>query len=199
MVITDDLNVLLTPPEFCIFIALDKPQESEHSLIISMEALINKTVKEASKMLDEGVPAHRILSYLVNVAERISGGDSVSSILVLDKDGLLRNAASPRLPYDYLTAIDGLRPNPNVGTCASAAATGSIVITSDFRDDDKWAELRHLPLALGFICAWSLPIKNVDGKVLGTFGTYFRDRRKPTVVEIEAVDAFAIIAAKVLE
>ena len=149
-------------------------------------------------MLEDGTPAHRILTYLVNAAERISGGDSVSSILVLDKDGLLRNGASPKLPYDYLTAIDGLRPNPHVGTCASAAATGTIVITSDFRDDDKWAELRHLPLALGFICAWSLPIKNEDGKVLGTFGTYFRDKRKPTVAEIAAIDSFATVAAKVL-
>jgi GAF domain-containing protein len=149
-------------------------------------------------MLEKGLPGHKILAHLVNAAETISGGGSVSSILVLDKDGLLRNGASPRLPYDYLTAIDGLKPHPNVGTCAAAAATGSMVITSDFRDDDKWAELRHLPLALGFTCAWSLPIKNDSGKVLGTFGTYFREKRKPSQEEIEAVDFLAHGAARVL-
>src|SRR5690349_6708799 len=152
-----------------------------------METFVMKTVKEASKMLDEGMASHKILTYLVYAAEKIAGGDSVSSILVLDKDGLLRNGASPRLPYDYLTAIDGLKPNVNVGTCASAAASGCMVITADFRDDDKWAELRHLPLSLGFTCAWSMPIKNEHGKVLGTFGTYFRDKRKPSQIEIEAV------------
>jgi len=164
-----------------------------------MEAFVKKTVKEAGRMLNEGTPGHKILTYLALAAEKIAGGDSVSSILVLDKNGLLRNAASPRLPYDYLTAIDGLKPNVNVGTCASAAATGCMVVTSDFRDDDKWAELRHLPLALGFICAWSMPIKNDHGKVLGTFGTYFRNKRAPTQIEIDAIDSFAFVAAKVLD
>ena len=163
-----------------------------------METFVKRTVTEATIMLNEGIPGHKILTHLVNASEKVAGGDSVSSILVLDRHGLLRNASSPRLPYDYLTAIDGLKPNVNVGTCASAAATGCMVITSDFRDDDKWAELRHLPLSLGFICAWSMPIKNDDGKVLGTFGTYFRDKREPTQLEIDAVDSFALVAAKVL-
>jgi GAF domain-containing protein len=116
----------------------------------------------------------------------------------LDKEGLLRNGASPRLPYDYLTAIDGLKPNAKVGTCAAAAATGSVVITRDFRADDKWAELRHLPLALGFAGAWSMPIKNPDGKVLGTFGTYFRESRQPSQAEIDDIQFLATTAAKVL-
>lgn len=73
--------------------------------------------------------------------------------LVLDEEGLLRNAASPDLPLDYLNAIDRLKPDAKVGTCAAAAATGCVVITPDFRADDKWAELRHLPLSLGFVGA----------------------------------------------
>ena len=162
------------------------------------QEFIKTVVQEAMLMLENGMPSHKILTHLVNAAEQFSGDGSVSSILVLDKDGLLRNGASPRLPYDYLTAIDGLKPHPNVGTCAAAAATGSMVITSDFRDDDKWAELRHLPLALGFICAWSIPIKNDNGKVLGTFGTYFREKRQPSKEEIEAVDFLAHGAARVL-
>ena len=73
-----------------------------------------------------------------------AGGGAVTSILVLDKDGLLRNGASPNLPADYLKAIDRRRPSPLLGTCAAAAATGRVVITPDFFADDNWAELRHL-------------------------------------------------------
>jgi GAF domain-containing protein len=122
----------------------------------------------------------------------------VSSILLLDKSGLLRNGCSPKLPYDYLTAIDGLKPNAFVGTCAAAAATGSVVITKDFKSDDKWAELRHLPLALGFQGAWSMPIKTPEGKVIGTFGTYFKVQREPSSEEIEAVQCLASVAAKIV-
>ncbi len=85
-----------------------------------------------------------------------------------------------------------------MGTCAAAAATGSMVITADFYADDKWAELKHLPLALGFFSAWSVPIKNKEGKVLGTFGTYFRKKRVPLQDHIDAVSTLAVAAAQVL-
>jgi GAF domain-containing protein len=159
---------------------------------------IDTAVQQALQMLDSGMPQHRILNELVIAAEKIAGGDAVSSILVLDKSGLLRNGASPRLPYDYLTAIDGLKPNANVGTCAAAAATGMVVITPDFRADNKWGELRHLPLALGFVGAWSMPIKNDKGKVLGTFGTYFREMRQPSQDEVNGIESLAGAAARVL-
>jgi hypothetical protein len=130
----------------------------------------------------------------------VSGAGSAASVLVLDEDGLLRNGASPNLPRDYLDAIDRLKPDAGVGTCASAAATGAIVVTPSFLADEKWAELRHLPLALGFVGAWSMPIKSEqDGRVLGTFGTYFRDAREPTTREMDAVRRLAAAAARVLE
>lgn len=109
----------------------------------------------AEEMLHKGVARGEILSELVAAAEQVAGNGAVCSILALDRDGLLRNVASPNLPADYLAAIDRLKPNPSVGTCAAAAATGAMVVTCDFQADNKWAELRHLPLALGFVGAWS--------------------------------------------
>ena len=162
------------------------------------EELVRNAVQKVSEMLEDGIPKHKILAHLAHAAETVTSGDAVSSILVLDNEGYLRNGASPRLPQDYLSAIDGLKPNAKVGTCAAAAATGSLIITTDFRDDDKWAELRHLPLALGFVGAYSIPIKNAAGKVLGTFGMYFREKRNPTLWEIEAVGKLADAAAIVL-
>ena len=63
---------------------------------------------------------------------------------------------------------------------------------------DKWAEFRHLSLAPGFVGAWSMPNKSPEGKVLGTFGTYFRDRRSPTPEEKRGVEFLAKAAASVL-
>jgi GAF domain-containing protein len=153
----------------------------------------------ALRELADGASAGEILTLLVTAAETVSGPDAVASVLVLDKEGLLRNGASPNLPADYLDAIDRLKPDPGLGTCAAAAATGSVVITLDFCADEKWAELRHLPLALGFVGAWSMPIKSEAGVVLGTFGTYFRTRREPTAAEVHAVEKLSSVAAMVLE
>jgi hypothetical protein len=153
---------------------------------------------QVEELLDSGVSRRELLTRLAAAGELVAGSGAVVSILVLDEEGLLRNGASPNLPADYLTAIDGLKPDPGVGTCAAAAATGTVVITSDFCADEKWAELRHLPLALGFVGAWSMPIKAPDGRVLGTFGTYFRDRRCPSPDEERKVAHLATTAARVL-
>ena len=157
-----------------------------------------RTRQRALELLETGASRTAVLTCLVSGAEMGAGEGAVSSILVLDRNGLLRNGASPNLPRDYLDAIDKLRPDPAVGTCAAAAATGTVVITPDFQADDKWAELRHLPLALGFVGAWSMPIQNADGKVLGTFGTYFRDRREPSAEEVSGIQALAEVAALTL-
>ena len=149
-------------------------------------------------MMRRGVPQREILNRLVIAGEQIAGPGSVVSILVLNHEGLLRNCASPNLPSDYLDAIDRLKPDPNIGTCAAAAATGAVVITPDFQDDKKWAELRHLPMALGFRSAWSVPIKSAAGRVLGTFGTYFRTLRTPQPHERQRVEELAAAAAIVL-
>ena len=159
---------------------------------------IDATVEQTMSMVENGVSQHQILAHLVKAAEKMAGRGSVSSILVLDENGRLRNGASPHLPEDYLKAIDGLMPDAGVGTCAAAAATGKTVITLDFKDDNKWAELRHLPLALGFAGAWSMPIKNADGIVLGTFGTYFREKREPSSTEISGTQKLLVVAAEVL-
>jgi GAF domain-containing protein len=161
---------------------------------IGMQDPLSKAVRRGRDMLAQGVPAHVLLSHLTATVESLFPG-TVASILVLDGEGLLRNGASPNLPADYLDAIDRLRPDASVGTCAAAAATGEIVVTPDFQADARWAELRHLPMALGYHSAWSMPIKADDGRVLGTFGTYFRDRREPTARERETVAQLVPLAA----
>jgi GAF domain-containing protein len=164
----------------------------------SVDEIVERAVSQVRRMSGAGRPHRELLACLATAAETLSGPDATVSILVLDEEGLLRNGASPNLPAEYLMAIDRLKPDANVGTCAAAAATGRVVVTPDFFADDKWAELRHLPSSLGFIGAWSMPIKSQDGTVLGTFGTYFRERRFATPRERIAIEVLADAAAEVL-
>jgi hypothetical protein len=120
---------------------------------------------------------------------------AVSFILLPDKDGLLCNGCSPQLPYAYLTAIEGWKPNAYVGTCAAAAATGDAVITKNFQADNKWAELRHLSQSLGFVGAWGLPIKNWEGTVIGTFLYQLPRKTESFQGGVHAVKQFATAAA----
>ncbi|HEY0885102.1 MAG TPA: GAF domain-containing protein [Ramlibacter sp.] len=163
------------------------------------QALLDAACERVGRMIEDGAPLRAILAHLATTSEALSGSTTVASILILDGEGLLRNGASPNLPADYLDKIDRLKPDPTVGTCAAAAATGEVVLTPSFYADQRWSELRQLPLALGFLGAWSMPIKSADGRVLGTFGTYFREHREPTVEEREAVAVLAGAAARAIE
>lgn len=157
-------------------------------------------IRRAEAALREGAPLRTCLAHLTAVVEKLAADDVVASILVLDRNGLLRNGASPHLPADYLKAIDRIKPDADMGTCAAAAARGECVFTPDFTEDHCWAELRHLPMAIGFVGAWSCPIKSAQGgQVLGTFGTYFREKRMPTEDEVALVQALAPVAARMIE
>jgi GAF domain-containing protein len=77
-------------------------------------------------------------------------------------------------------------------------ATGEVVTTPDFFSDARWAELRHWPRVLGFLGAWSRPIKSAEGRVLGTFGTHFREHRLPSDEERAAIAFLVAIAASAI-
>ncbi|MBC7912411.1 MAG: PAS domain S-box protein [Pyrinomonadaceae bacterium] len=157
------------------------------------------TQKQSLEMIVSGAPLTDVLTYLARVVEQLAEGRAVASILLLDEHGRLRNGASPSLPDDYLKAIDGLKADANVGTCSRAAALRTVVITPDIAADPKWHAIKHLPLGLGFQAAWSMPIMARDGSVLGTFGTYFRERREPETLERQAVEILSRTAALTIE
>jgi PAS domain S-box-containing protein len=155
--------------------------------------------KRSLEMIVAGAPLTEVLTSLARAVEEQSEGQAVASILLLDGEGRLRNGASPGLPQHYLDAIDGIQSDPKLGTCASAAATGEVVITPSFDTDPRWTAIKHLPMNIGFCGAWSQPIKTRDGRVLGTFGTYFREVREPAPSERQAVEILARTAALAIE
>jgi signal transduction histidine kinase len=73
------------------------------------------------------------------------------------------------------------------------------VVTPDFAASPQWDGISHLPLALGLKGAWSMPIRARDGSVLGTFGTYFREVREPTLDERAVVEVLVRTAAIAIE
>jgi len=53
-------------------------------------------------------------------------------------------------------------------------------------------------MSLGFVGAWSMPIRRASGAVLGTFGTYFREERQPTEREMNGIRCLAAAAAQLI-
>ena len=140
-----------------------------------------------------------ILDALCRMVEGLASG-SLCSILLLDPNtSCLRRGAAPSLPISYAEAIDGTAIGPSVGSCGTAAYRAERVIVSDIVADPLWADFRDLALAHGLRACWSTPILSSEGKVLGTFATYYRRPRSPTPWEHHVIERISHLASIAIE
>jgi GAF domain-containing protein len=153
----------------------------------------------ALEMIARGAPLSDTLGLLCHIVQAEAGSPVVASVFVLDAQMRLRVGAAPGLPDHYNQAVDGIGASATVGTCAKAAAIGECVETPDIGNDVGWIGIAHLPLALGLVAAWSMPIKDAAGRVIGTFGTYFTERRRPTEDERDLVAHLCEIASQAIQ
>jgi PAS domain S-box-containing protein len=99
----------------------------------------------------------------------------------------------------YSEAIDGLVIGPSAGSCGTAAYRAEPVIVSDIATDPLWADKRDLALAYGLRACWSRPILSSEGRVLGTFATYYREPRSPTPQEHNVIEQITQLVAIAVE
>jgi PAS domain S-box-containing protein len=139
-----------------------------------------------------GRPLYQVLKAIVELIEARSN-DMLCSILLLDGDRI-RHVAAPKLPPEYIAAIEGARIGPNAGSCGTAAYTGQVVIVKDIATHPTWRDYRHLALPHGLRACWSAPIFTPERQVLGTFAMYYRECREPTAQEKEWVEVATYVA-----
>jgi len=131
-------------------------------------------------------------------AEHLAPG-VLCSILTVDDDGLVHPLAAPSLPADYSAALEGLHAGPRAGSCGTAAYRGEPVEVTDIETDPLWADYKTLALPLGLNACWSSPIKARDGRVVGTFAFYYRDKRGPAEMERRIVEKCVHVCAIAIE
>jgi GAF domain-containing protein len=134
----------------------------------------------------EGEPLESVLDRHLLVVESTSDSDTITSILLLDGT-TLRHGGGPRLPQSYRDAIDGSQIGPKAGSCGTAAFVGHPIYVSDIANDPLWEDYRDLALGHGLRACWSTPIRNSEGRLLGTFAVYHQRPRSPTDDELESI------------
>jgi len=136
------------------------------------------------RLLTRSTPLPELLAEVCRRAETLLGEGASCSILVLDADGVtVHVGAAPSLPAVYSAAIDGLRIGPNAGSCGTAMYERRLVVVEDIANDPLWVDFRDLALPLGLRACWSVPFEDDAGNVLGAFGVYYRQCRRPNESE----------------
>jgi diguanylate cyclase (GGDEF)-like protein/PAS domain S-box-containing protein len=140
------------------------------------------------ELIAAGVPLGETLDSLMRLIEAGMQG-VLGSILLLDEDGVhLRHGAAPSLPPQFSRAIDGAAIGPRAGSCGTAAYRNESVIVEDIERDPLWADYRALAAPHGLRACWSTPIRDVGGRVLGTFALYMRKPGRPSAGQLRAIE-----------
>jgi two-component sensor histidine kinase len=158
---------------------------------LTAEAVL-EAQKQALELVVQGAPVHEVLRNLTNVVEDAANGDAYAAIFILDENSHVRIASASSLPSDFNEAIDALN---DTGPFRLAQVTGATAVIQDLVADVNWASMKPYMERIGLKAAWSHPIVTRDNRVLGAFATFFRERRRPSALELRLVEALAQTAA----
>ncbi|MBZ9611937.1 diguanylate cyclase domain-containing protein [Rheinheimera maricola] len=144
--------------------------------------------------ISEGAELKAVLHNLVTQVEQLHP-EMLCSILLLDEDGTtLRHGAAPSLPDAYNQALDGIAIGVGVGSCGTAASTGETVIVADINSHPYWQPYLALAELAKVKACWSQPVKNAQGKVLGTFAIYHHHIAEPSAELLQKIKTYGNLA-----
>lgn len=146
-----------------------------------------------------GRPQSVILEEIVHRLETIHPEMRISILLYDDRDKRLYVGSAPSLPPFYNDAVDGLQVEVGHGACGSAAVLGEPVIIEDLQTHPYAEQFLTLTERAGLRACWSVPFKDKNGQVLGTFGIYYDHARTPSGQEIDLIDEFARLTGLTVE
>lgn len=161
-------------------------------------ALMQQNRSRVLSMIVEQVPLQKVLDALVDGAQQMDPSASCT-VLLLDEQGVLHVASAPDLPQAYNAAIDGLTAGYGVGSCGTAAFLGQRVIVEDVRVHPYWQPYQALVDIAGIRSCWSEPIKDRQGKVLGTFAIYHKEVTVPSELDTQLISESAALAEIAIE
>ncbi len=162
-------------------------------------SLVRDAQGKVLELLIAGKALARILDVLIELIETRTPGVSGSVLLAGDDGKRLFHCSGPKLPAEYIRAIDGVPIGPNVGSCGTAAFERRTVVVEDIASDPLWADYRDCALAHGLRSCWSAPIISLDGVVIGSLALYHAEPRRPSREDLLLMEEVARLAAMAIE
>lgn len=156
--------------------------------------VLNQSKNELLEMVATGHTLQPVLNRLTALIESQFDG-LYCTVLLLDLDGRhVRVGAGPRMPADYMQALEGAEIGPTAGSCGTAMHDDRLVIVDDIATHPLWSAYKALALPYGFKACWSAPIHAAKGGVIGSFAMYYREVRRPSPEEISALNTASHLA-----
>jgi len=164
---------------------------------IKISQALVKENSDVLEMIAKGLPADEIYSAITNLYES-RDSELICCILEL-RGGSLHPVGKTKLSPAYLSAIDGLKPGLNEGSCGTSTFIGERVLVGSIATDPKWKKYKDLALTDNLQCCWSEPVKDGLGHVLGSIGMYYHHQGLPTESQLHDLENAAWLIGIVME
>jgi len=151
------------------------------------------------EMLARGATPDVALEELMRALEEYRPGQRFAVMTVSDDGRRLQTCAAPSLPERFHRALDGLPIGPTAAACSSAAWRRERVVCPDLLAEPALVDHAAFAVAQGIRAAWSQPVFDVEGQVLGTLDAYSAEPHAPSDDELALVESCAHVAGIVLQ
>ncbi|QUS38106.1 EAL domain-containing protein [Tardiphaga alba] len=143
-------------------------------------------------------PLRKVMDNLCRKVEKIAP-DVVCSLTQIDSAGMLHRLGAPSLPKTHAKAMDGVIITHDFKSETCGLLNGEAVLVEDIASDPSWQSYSAVIVAAGLTACWINPIRAKDGRVIGTFTFYYREKRGPSRWHRSIVQACVHLGALAIE
>lgn len=180
--------------------------EKRARLVLSIDITLSNYQKNILAMEKEvyelnataGTSFKELLNTLIKNIEQIMP-DSFCTISQKEEANTIRNLAGDSMPQEYLQLIEGILIGPDIGSCGTAMFTGRNIFVADIDRDPLWQKVKTYIQPFGFKACWSVPIKQHNGKVIGSFAFYFKSIKAPLPYQVNLLERAASLVGVLIE
>lgn len=165
-------------------------QDEERQLIHLQKDILRVTVGQEN--------VRDTVEHICRLAEPLLP-ESVATVLLLNDEGRLDVFAAPNVPAEAQLQLSGLQPGPETGSCGNAVMRQEPVFVADTLSDNRWRQLRSLALEFGIMACWSMPIRDSQDRVIGSFALSSFVHRSPSPFHVQVLETVASAISLVLE
>lgn len=150
-------------------------------------------LQQGLQQIQAGTTVSSTLHELVHLAVSAAKSEAGSLALMDEERQVLKIAITVGLPEDYVKGCGDIALGDQC--CGRAALHRKPWIVTDMLSDPLFASAREASARTGIRSAFSVPVIQANGKVLGSLACHYRKPYTPTAYEIERNHLFATLIA----
>jgi len=178
--------------------------KSENDLLETIYLLEKKERRERAnkhclEMISRGEPLLTLLEAIVIGVEQQSR-DFLGCILTIDvESNRFDIGAAPNMPEQYTDALQGMSLQEGLDSCEASLVQGNAIYPQKPRTHPYWSKFSTLARKAGFTSAWSQPIKDSKGDMLGILLICKQELGQPNDNDMLLIEEFTDLAEIAIE